>query len=1764
MKKASLLSKLERQFPPEQNARVLRALRLNNLTWTALQQTRLAEKALTVLGKNSSWWTPLGIALVAGGYLRDEPAGSLGEVVDAEIKRRAIEFQGSASYRNEKPQTLNDSFLLAVAWRELRRTQGNWEFLATEWKRISSGSSGKDLWPLTSAVTILWPLLSDAKEFVAWLFATFPLGEAARITGTCLVTNAVGDADLQREAAAVLQHEDATRQLAVLIFLRHVGQKDLAASLASRFLTSNPRFAPLRMKTNLDDLSAAQLADRAVALQQMALFNQLAGNTVHADLGLAFADSALRHLMNGIAVQRLEIDSELCPAKIDQGQLSGLLEVLPADAHLRRELAPAILSGGLPASSAGQASTGSDPLQELRTAWEQFQAGDREASRKTAEGAIAEMTGADWFSHPQAPSFSLGWKPADIVRYLLRMEMGDLAEKLCEDLEGAYAADPDSMDLLSQLYASLGKFQKARAYAGYAVALSPQSPRLQTWLKEMDQRSGSWDEAYQHWNSLLVHLDGVSDMETKLAFIESAFKSGRIDEAEDACTTILTNDPEQADAHGWLGVILGKQGRTEEALFHLQKAAGGNPDRAEWWVELVSLHSAAGDRKTAYEVLREAVVAAPENGVIHAVLGRMLAEDGSLTESMPCLRTAVELLPEDLDLRALLISVYRQMGRQEEAREEALSVRRKWAQAPQIAYNFALISEGELERDLTETAYQIAAQAESPQAEWLVSYARYLQNQEEGTEQDPSDTALQMELLGRALELEPENPDARLMRAKLFLDGERYAEALTAYQGLADGRSDLPLEEVWAVQHGMGKAALATGATEVALAALRASSEREPENNQLRRELAEAYLQADLHEEAGQVAEDVLEMNSEQPETLVWFADVMERVGDTAKAEEALLAALQFSDEAPAVLLQLARMQARENGQDFARINLEKVIQSPAASARNLADAADVLEKISESELASQALEKATKLDAAGDPAFTVELARRIGKSGGSQKALNFLAETHPEVLNSREGLATQVELLMTAGKHLQARQALAAFNKLPKQGRQAEDSFLGLQAQVYLHSGDFNTAYDLVMRALENTPADKAVQAQAAELAFARKEFSTLQRISESGSAEGVLDVHSVGIHLYLADLALELGQVATATSAWEQVVGSAHHQAWQLAVESRLDQRSGDWQAGAGKLLRMFSEEGGEQDEKDKEGLIRAGLDFGLWGQVEGLLQASLTQYPNDPKIVFLGFAEILLQAEWQRDSSLLDCPAHSLDMDVLSEERYQAGMRYLHQLKAVLSEGELGRWMARYELAFHPETNTSEPDLLQIQEQAGQVPLVRAARVRGDLDKALELAGQNRDQLPYAMQLALGYLGRNDAEGFALLDAINLPSTSDPRMLYLCSRLAELAGQEEKAANALEDALAIWPDEAAWQARAARNSEKLSDLQGALEHWTAASRLDPHNTVYTRQKALIEYKAGNYEKAEALLNELSTANPADYDMLTDLAQASRAAGNYDAALAAADKAARLRPDEVRNFLLMSSILAEKGERKLSMDFARLALQQSPNHPEAVLALVQALRLAGNSAQALKEIETRSGNLKLTHELEFEQALLNYNLRGAQAALPYFEKVVDDHPEDIEAVSWLAKAQMAVGDGRGAERSALKALRMNPNQVDLNIMVGRLEREIGQLDQSVHYLEQAIKLDPRNPAAYLELGKTHQERREVDQALDSYEKARQLDAQDPRGFVEAANVFKEIKEYRRAEEMLNAAANLAPNDMHIRRQLVAVMALTLLQKTQEEQFRA
>jgi tetratricopeptide (TPR) repeat protein len=151
------------------------------------------------------------------------------------------------------------------------------------------------------------------------------------------------------------------------------------------------------------------------------------------------------------------------------------------------------------------------------------------------------------------------------------------------------------------------------------------------------------------------------------------------------------------------------------------------------------------------------------------------------------------------------------------------------------------------------------------------------------------------------------------------------------------------------------------------------------------------------------------------------------------------------------------------------------------------------------------------------------------------------------------------------------------------------------------------------------------------------------------------------------------------------------------------------------------------------------------------------------------------------------------------------------------------------------------------------------------------------------------------------------------------------------------------------------------------------------------------------------------------------------------------------------------------------------------------------------------------------------------------------------------------LAESQLANGEKAAAEKAAQHSVKLQENQPQMQRFLGKLEFESGHLDQAIYHYSQAIALAPESEDAYLELSKVYEQQRDFKLAFHTLNRALETNPKDLRTVMAAANLMRNAKEYGKAETFLRRASEITPNDLNVRRQLGAVIALNLVESSQE-----
>jgi len=296
-------------------------------------------------------------------------------------------------------------------------------------------------------------------------------------------------------------------------------------------------------------------------------------------------------------------------------------------------------------------------------------------------------------------------------------------------------------------------------------------------------------------------------------------------------------------------------------------------------------------------------------------------------------------------------------------------------------------------------------------------------------------------------------------------------------------------------------------------------------------------------------------------------------------------------------------------------------------------------------------------------------------------------------------------------------------------------------------------------------------------------------------------------------------------------------------------------------------------------------------------------------------------------------------------------------------------------------------------------------------------------------YHRELGILYLYGNRVDPQAqIIDAHQLDIT--PTVLTLLG----LAQAEDMPGRVLDEALQEIP-----QLPVVVTYEDQSKRSGApvasnvdeqiLAHLKALGYLDEDvdSPQGRRNIAAIEFKAGNYERAQAIYAELIAQTPKDANLHASLAGCFGAQGRYQEALQAISDCLELQPVSSEALHNRAVIHERLGNIDAAVEDYRQALRYDPRYEPSRVALIN---LTGSGEVRIPTNETEAA---ATHLAEEASAAAR---RGAyDEALRLLDQAATTAPDFVLVYQYQSNVAFLMGDFELAEKALTKALELEPN---------------------------------------------------------------------------------------------------------------------------------
>ena len=1804
MPSADLLELLRTCLPLEEVPVVFSALKKDPLVWEALQQPSTISGLASNL-RSAELWQPANLALRILNSRMDLAAlqGDHFPSVEPSIRKKALETFENLLRNTSKPHDLREAGLIALALRERRRKTQTWVGLMDEMKSFNLKSKNAliDLWK--TPLLCLFGMTPDQEDLLKALLSKEDFSLSKAWITHILLGNPLGEEETKRLFAMMIAEIPLPLQVEWLVFLKRYDESELAGWLANQILREG------RLKTgslsgfDLDSLhqkSWVELAREALELQWTATLHQIAGHPAQSELFLSRSKNLLQHWLGGTTLQLISIvnpDPKITEMLWDE--IEPLLSSQPLPETLMEEavwLKP-------PLSLLRRLSDSNLPiLVQVFMKGKDASLGEKQGKRGVVKEAIRE-----WLKQQQneeilpGGQFVFDYSPFELLEILENLSLYQEALEVAQIYLQQRVKDVSLLTWTAQLAHRLGQDDTAIQLIREAILLEEMDPEhYRTYAKILEERN-DWESALNIRREILDRF-GDSSIEDQLNLVTCAIGGKNFELAVQTCQRIIEKDDEQGRAYTLLGLAQFGQGKLEEAHASLSKATLLTPEDARPWLELAHLYTQTGEPQRALETLRAALLNVPDSAELHLALGKACLANGLSAEALPYLKQSARLAPESDEVALALIQALVSLGHDKEALEVAETARLKWPAHPQLAYEHAgiLLRDGEMEEGLS--VLEVALQFEGANLAWFVEYAKVLLNGIELKRQlahqnlPVGSLVKAQKALQRVLKEVPNHFEALLLKSEIHLVLQEWDQALAGFQRLIESeQANLP-EWHWRIQSGLGLIAFHSGENEMALAALQNASQARPENMEVKQLLAEVYCRLNLLESAYEVAQQVRKLQPNNVDSLIWFADLMERLNETEQSIEAAQTLTQLYPQEVGYALKLAKLWMKIGKEAAAGEELKRLLCIESIMPDQLETIAEIALKIGDLELTREALEKAIRLMVAPNYFQHFHLALlhwRAGEVEAANQALQTALMINP---NAAEAYILQSEIQ----KWMQRPQAaIASLEKALRicesqpEGSLTDEALADSQIWGYeqptaysvhrffvplcVESGELNLALYHAESALQHCPTSLEMAFQVASLAHRLLQPERLGRITDV-----VEQNHSAGcftsftseeeaewlasLHAFQAENYIEAGNFGEAEKTIQRGLAHKPQHLHLKAVRSRLKAKTGKFADAMSEFQQVWGDVEAETNLPERKEwlagvlltLAETAFDLLDWQRGLQLAEKYLQEHENEP-IAYLSLARGLIRGlEWQRLLQVLGVVNHALKSNKFAAVQQQA-KELLEKAGLLTRARSLDHWMARAEALLHADHQHIR-DLSSFALTDEDFAWLVEAHLRGNNPTGAMQMAEIWRQHPLVQVLAALVWEEEDSQ--RALDFARSAVEQAPFHPVYQAVLARIAQKNEdyaQAFEAIEVALGIWGNEINWHIWAADLAERCGETEICGQHLEKAFQLNPNDYELLIRLVQHDLEHGYADQAVQLLQSVIGSYAERSEVWLLLAMGLKGCGDDKAALRAAEKATELDETNGKAWITAGEIALRLGDENKALYFTRQAEKVAPFEAGTRLLAVKILIRQGQLRDALTELNRAIEEIPSEWELKFERARLIGELQGASAAQDLLQKLVVEYPQNEQILWYFAQTCMKTGKIKLAEQSALQALKLNPQNVEIHRLLADVFKDQGQLDRAVLHLSEAVRLQPSHLETYLKLAEVYSGRREFSKALEIYQQAIQINSQDYRPYYYSALVLRDGKDYPGAEVMLRKAAELAPEDVNIRRQLGAIIALNLVHHGQE-----
>ena len=1770
-----LLDQIRVSFDPQTAREIVSAFRAEPLAWHYLESTPDLEQWLTFASDDLSRWQPGVLALFSldhslpGNNLTNLEIDPPSEIID-----RVQNVYEMTRLTGLEPTSLADAALLALYLREFRRKEGSWKMLSG---LLLSGKGRLPVWK--TAFAILPQLAPDFETALENLISELSDQHAEPLGVLIFHQVAASPANESMRYQAYqrrLQKAPINLQISTLRAMRSVEDESLIKLLANSFLAQT-QSANEQNSRNLDKSTVE-------TYRQYAVLSQIAGQPAQASRAIDQAFNALNRQQAEV-LRDLAFELETSNPEEARKTWEEILRLQPDNSTYKKEYAEFLISHD-------DHDYGYELLQEIpddatralyALRYPVVSSSDTQGSQ-SLEKALEKktlQTGTSRFS-----SESDNFKAA---RYAFENKKYQTASNF---IRKALAENPNDLKIIKlagQIDRHMANIDEAIESSALLTLFEPQNQTNKKDLAALYLQSQQPENALKIYQEL-IHSSSQPSRADLLNFAEIAIKAAQPDIAIPIAQAFLKKDEFDGEALVLLCNALIASGRNAEAMQYLEKASAVAPEKPASWLSLARIWINLGQEAKAMQALRKAKAALPDDPEILSALGTLYLANDQPTEAISVLRQAFQLDPSSSNVRKSLAKAYLTHGYIDEAWSTIAPLEQDYTSDPELAsvLGQTLAAMGDLNsaKPVLRFAWQANRSDES-----LKSYAELLIK---SYSHEIKPGAQELKEMSQLLSIMDERQlerdglfDMRLLQADLKATLGMHEAAYQDYLQLLDYPEARAPRSYHHLQFQTGQTALALGLTDISLASLQEAVLTDPDDLPTRHILAKAFMAANLEDEGFATARSAMQIAPTEIENVLWYSDFMSEHNNAREAIQVLKDTIHLRPDDKALYLTLARTYVNLNQIEDTKDTLNQMLELEEIETEEYVNVANIYLHMDQPDEASRIIKKAISDNPFPDFEESRDLIYSVLKLGDSAAALQLVKDLEPALQSDIAYPLLKSDVLAANREFLPALEILEdILNKMefaPETlgsvaGDAAEQSLnytpynrAGLYyraAQLERMIGDLVVSQKHAALALNTDPGSEPAFLLKLELALTTSQSEVLSNALDFLNTQETRPQAATSTASLLALDAVLHDDLPKARLLWEHYLADKTNSPTAKALQSLFARQNGNAKSAASLLLEAVEMNDELEIQQQVQAfdiarhfswvwhalaVAKASWEQTSWETADCLLETALSVVKINP------IANKLL-AEYLTDKIRQTNNAHFLRILTHAPSSFDSEHSDFDLIEEQISIA--GRAIAPTELLPTLKINqalknghwSEENNLHKLITNGKQAAQVLSVLV-DDASIADVLSGFSKDA-DVSLQQAIQNL-HTDPDTSAKIAAKLLESQPDNPVVHALQAIA-IRNNPLQAAESIETALSIWPDEPDWHAMAATMRLDAGQYPEAAKHLEEAIRIVPKNAQYWQMLGDVKLLEKDYHAAKDYFGKATDLFPSNPEALHSLAVINQQLGEHQIAIQCLRKASQLDPGNILYDEGIAQSLLARLELPEAMRQADAILKNDPKNEIAWHVKVKAFLKSNKPEEARQAIHFALAVVENPVPFELQKIDLD-NARNPQQAVLASLKLTENFPENVAVLNNLAQKQIQIGEIEKAEQTLQRSLVLDQSNPETLVALGTVDRVRGNLDQALAHLSKAIELQPGLVEAYLEMGLTYQDRREISNAIQTYHKAIAMVNNDPRPYLQASAAYKESRDYRNAEFMLRQASQLSPSDQNIRRQLAAVVALNIVNNLQE-----